>query len=207
MHSLSPNFEKSIIKSSKYKRVIGIDEVGRGCWAGPTAIGAYIYTTDQEELNYANDSKLLSVAKREDIFKKLNPENYGIVLGSLKSINEIGIGKTIEKLIYKTILRYRDGQTLFLIDGQHSKNFGVDTLKLIKGDNTYYSIAIASIAAKVYRDNLMVSLGEKFPHYQFNKHKGYATKLHRDLIEKHGICSLHRTSFKPIKNILQDKIA
>lgn len=205
MQFLNPKFEQAILQTSKYQRIIGLDEVGRGCWAGPTAVGAYIYNLNQDEYQNANDSKLLSQAKRELVFGNLPTENYEVLFGEVKSINELGIGKTIEKLICELILKYRDGKTLFLIDGQHSKNFGVDTLKIIKGDSTYYSIALASIAAKVTRDNLMNELHRQHPVYKFDKHKGYATKLHRDMIDAYGVCVLHRTSFEPIRKILKSQ--
>lgn len=196
---LTPDFEQYILASKRYSRIIGIDEVGRGCWAGPTTVGAYIFDATSPTLENIQDSKLLSEEERKNSHKQLVTHSPIIQFGSIDEINQKGIGKTIESLIHKIILENRDGNTLFLIDGQHAANFGNDTLKVKKGDSTYYSIAAASIAAKVERDALMKTLHFDYPLYGFDTHKGYATKFHRDMIETYGICKLHRTSFAPLK--------
>lgn len=199
---LNPNFENELLSTGRYTRIIGIDEVGRGCWAGPVAVGAYIFDFNSKFVNNINDSKMLTKIQRNQVYKELSTHTYSTLLGSLKEINEFGIGKTIEHLIDRVVERFYDSHTYFLIDGQFAKNFGENSIKVIKGDSTYYSIAAASILAKVERDTLMEKLDLEYPAYGFAKHKGYATKAHRMALSKLGICKLHRTSFAPIRSLL-----
>lgn len=199
---LTLDFEQSILTTSKYKRIVGIDEVGRGCWAGPVAVGAYVTTAKTSHLDNIKDSKLLSPTQRETMYNELQAHEHVVTYSDVAVIDRGGIGKAVEGLMQTIVQKYRDGSTLILIDGQHSANFGVDTLKVLKGDMTYYSIAAASILAKVHRDTHMIEQHSEYPVYGFDSHKGYATKQHRDSIEQHGICVLHRKSFKPIQKYL-----
>jgi len=199
---LKPKYELELLKSGQYTKIVGIDEVGRGCWAGPVAVGAYVFEFESKVVKGVNDSKMLSREQREKTYAPLSAQNYSVLLGSIKEINEIGIGKTIEHLIDRIVERFYDSHTYFLIDGQFSKDFCENSKKIIRGDSTYYSIAAASILAKVERDHLMESLDIKYPEYGFAKHKGYATKAHRFALSKFGTCELHRTSFKPIQSLI-----
>jgi ribonuclease HII len=202
--SLTTEFEMNLLNQG-YESIIGIDEVGRGCWAGPVAIGVFRF-----DINHIynpniliNDSKKLSMAQREDSYKHLSAFNHAILWGEVSTINELGIGKTIEMLISDAVNRYWSSKTLILIDGQFSKDFGTNTKKLIKGDSTYYSIASASILAKVERDRLMTQLSQNYPLYNFEKHKGYGTKNHIEALNNFGITEIHRTNYKPIMNLLK----
>ncbi len=199
---LTPKHEKELLSTGMYTRIIGIDEVGRGCWAGPVAVGAYIYEFDSKPVKKVTDSKQLTKDERSEVYSFLSTHKYSVLFGGLKEINSIGIGKTVEHLITEVIEKYDDSHTYFLIDGQFSKDFSENSLKKIRGDSTFYSVAAASILAKVERDRLMQRLDLEFPNYGFAKHKGYGTKEHRFAIHKFGICSLHRTSYVPIKNLL-----
>lgn len=185
-----------------YTRIIGIDEVGRGCWAGPVAVGAYIFEFNSKLLDKIHDSKQLSKIQRDSVYKELSTHSYSVLLGNLDEINEVGIGKTVEHLIDRVIERYYDNHTYFLIDGQFSKSFCDHSAKVIHGDATYYSIAAASILAKVERDTLMEKFDSEYPAYGFAKHKGYATKFHRDALARLGVTDLHRTSFTPIRDLV-----
>jgi ribonuclease HII len=197
---LTAEFEISLLKSGKYQRIIGIDEAGRGCWAGPVAVGAVVFTLDTPSLGGVNDSKKLTALQREQIFTQLQP--HGLVkLATSQQIDELGIAKAIESLISELVATYQDPQTLFLIDGQFSTKWDANVKTVIKGDSTYYSIAGASILAKVTRDNLMTTLDKEFPVFQFSKHKGYGTQLHAQMLQQYGPTQQHRYSYAPVAKV------
>jgi ribonuclease HII len=190
-----------------FKRIIGIDEAGRGAWAGPVAVGAYIFDLKTTKIEGIKDSKLLSANQRENLFIKIyNINNSIIELGKVELINKIGIGKTITSVIERIIKQTQDAQTFYLIDGIFSQNFGKNSKQIIKGDQLHYSISCASVLAKVFRDRLIIMLSERYPEYQFSKHKGYGTKLHQKAIEIYGISKIHRLNFKPIIAKLKQNI-
>ncbi len=199
---LKPKYEKQLLKKG-YTRIVGIDEVGRGCWAGPVAVGAFVYDMNTEYVKGVNDSKLIVSKQREKLFKKLSKFNYIVKFGEVDTINKVGIGKTIEILITEIVDQLNDGNTFFTIDGQFSKNFGKDTMKAIKADSTYYCVGAASILAKVTRDKLMSELHESYPDYLFNRNKGYPSPFHRNILKEKGFCELHRTSFAPIRAMVE----
>jgi ribonuclease HII len=196
------NFETELIRDGRYTRVIGIDEVGRGCWAGPVGVGVFIYTKDTIEMPGVNDSKQLSLKRREELYPHLKDLNSQVVFGSVEMINTFGIGKTIEKTISEVVEKFSDGRTFFIIDGQFKKDFGRDVKKVIRADSEYYSVAASSIIAKVERDNMMHQLHMTYPDYNFKSHKGYGTREHRLLLKQNGLSPIHRTSFTPIREIL-----
>jgi len=182
-----------------YSCIVGIDEVGRGCWAGPVYLGAVVYRLDSEIIPDVNDSKLLSAKKREFIYTKIAKNTqYHVEVGSVEMINQIGIGKSITKLVENVIEKFNNLSPYYLIDGQFSRDFGPNTRQIIKGDMKHYSIAAASIMAKVERDNLMVILDQKYPGWQFAKHKGYGTTSHIEALDKLGVSVVHRLNYKPI---------
>lgn len=196
---LSPKFELEIISSGEYDLVVGIDEVGRGCLAGPVAMGGYLFQPLNQVFRGIHDSKKLTEDLREKKYLKLINHDYIVEYGSVELIDKKGIGKVlhgiIESIINQFTEKYINKNILFLIDGQFAKDFGQNTRKLIKGDSTYYSIAAASILAKVERDRLMKDLHSSYPNYGFIRNKGYATKFHRKMIKEFGLSDLHRKSF------------
>lgn len=195
------------------KFIAGVDEVGRGSLAGPMVVCAAVLNKEHlgnlenlkdEHKTYAEikDSKLISPAKRHRISKFLLSEviSYSIVEVPNFEIDSKGImpctisafSKSIKKLSKKPHHILTDNFELPYIATQSQTN-------LVRGDNKSITIAAASIIAKVYRDNLMIKYHEehdKYKVYRFDKHKGYGTKLHRDMIKKHGHSDLHRKSFK-----------
>jgi len=181
-----------------YDRIIGIDEVGRGCWAGPVYVCGFVYSPTTRYYKGVHDSKKLTVKDREKMFSKLYNNDHHLAIGGLEEINNLGIGKVVTNLINSIVEKYQSISTLFLIDGKFAKDFGINTRKIIKGDYNYYSIAAASIIAKVSRDKFMVGLSEEYQKYQFRINKGYGTKKHRELLASLGPSDFHRTSFKPI---------
>lgn len=202
-----PSFREEKIYWDKGYTVIGIDEVGRGAFAGPIVAASVIYspTVNPKILIDINDSKLLSPLRRKLCFEiiKNNAFFWAIELIDVPFINKFGIGRAniavFRKVVKKLLKQIQNDLNHFiLIDGFHAKYLpgGVEKQKaIVKGDGKSLSIASASILAKVYRDELMKSFDQKYPQYGFSKHKGYGTKEHRAAIQKHGLCPLHRTSF------------
>ncbi len=169
----------------------GIDEAGRGPLAGPLVVAGVVLKNDIEGLN---DSKKLTEKKREILYEQiiLN-SSYHIVSTSNDTIDEIGLSKAIKNSI-EQIIKNIDANE-YLMDGNTS--FGINILQhKIKADATVKEVSAASILAKVTRDRFMCSLSKQFDKYEFDKHKGYGTKKHIELIKKYGLSSLHRKSFK-----------
>ncbi len=197
------------------KYLIGVDEVGRGPVAGPVAVGVVAYEIKEEDflkekLLGARDSKKMTEKKREDVFKKISElKNNNKVFAkvsfvSAKDIDKIGIVPSIQKAmnyamknIFKEIEVKNDFSNIILkLDGGLKYDEKVKNQEtIIKGDDKEFSIALASIVAKVLRDKKMIELSKKHPNYFLEKHKGYGTKLHMERIEKEGLSEIHRKSF------------
>lgn len=185
-----------------YEIICGVDEAGRGPLAGPVYAAAVILPKGRI-VEGVNDSKKLSEKKREILFDKIINECvcYSVGTASEKEIDEINILQAT----YLAMKRAVDGleivPQLALIDGNRIPPLTASEAKaIVKGDAKSASIACASIIAKVSRDRYMLEMAEKYPEYQFEKHKGYGTKLHYEMIEKYGICEIHRKSF--LKKVL-----
>ncbi len=190
----------------------GIDEVGRGCFAGPLVAAGVILkpiqdiATQKYILSFGiNDSKLLSKQKRE-LIKKVTQEYIlfsTVQYVSIEDINLDGIGNANKKAFLKVAQEVLKNHpdVIFLTDAFKIPEINTSIQKnIIRGDKTSISIALASIVAKVSRDNFMENLSTEFPVYGFEKHKGYGTKLHREFLKTHGPCKHHRTEF--IKNYM-----
>ena len=183
--------------------VCGIDEAGRGPLAGPVVAACAMLKGDTV-IPHLNDSKKISEKKRELIFEQIMTEDIAWFENSAateKEIDEINILQATflaMKRAHQSMLANMGDATppqLVLVDGNRDPKIDVDTMTIIKGDGKSASIAVASIIAKVTRDRYMVKLDEKYPEYQFCKHKGYGTKVHYECIAQHGISPVHRTSF------------
>ena len=190
--------ETALLKKG-YKYIVGIDEAGRGSWAGPVSVGAYMFSIETDIYPGVKDSKLLSSIQRELLYTKLfNPKFCFVEFGEVEQIIELGISKTITMLIKDIISKtYRD-DVFYIIDGIFKEAFGKNSMKIIKGDLKHYSISCASILAKVTRDRHMVELSKQFPNYSFDLNKGYGTKKHQDALQNYGISKIHRLNYKPI---------
>lgn len=184
-----------------YKIICGVDEAGRGPLAGPVYAAAVILEKAQT-IEGVNDSKKLSEKKRELLFDKIINEckDYSIGTASEKEIDELNILQAT----FLAMKRAVDGLSVkpdcALVDGNQIPNLDCDVTTVVKGDAKSESIAAASILAKVSRDRYMLEMAEKYPQYGFEKHKGYGTKLHYEMIEKYGICDIHRKTF--LKKVL-----
>lgn len=193
------------------KWVVGVDEVGRGCLAGPVYAAAVAFKI-LEDFSQYKDSKLLSATRREFLSEHIQKTHLSAVASaSVKEIDSINILKASLLAMKRSIeaLPLPQGwldDAIILVDGSFIiPNLSVrKQIPLVKGDQRSPQIAAASILAKVTRDALMqTTLATSYPNYGFEKHKAYATKEHLQAIEKWGPCPQHRTSFSPVKQILQ----
>jgi ribonuclease HII len=195
-------FELELLKQG-YDTIVGIDEVGRGCWAGPVYVGAVIYTAQTLVIPEVADSKLVSPKKRELLFPQIAAHTqYHLEVGTVAMINEIGIGNTIVSLIRNVIEKFKYLHVYYLVDGHFAQDFGANTKQIIKGDMKHYSISAASIMAKVERDRQMVELDTVYPGWNFAKHKGYGTADHIQALKINGISPIHRLNYKPIMGFI-----
>lgn len=195
--------------------VAGVDEVGRGCLAGPMTIGCVVYdlerlmelkaNTDTSWINDIKDSKKLTPKKRDFLAEQIKTvaTNYALFCVTNDQLDANGISWA-EKYGFAQAVKEVGSFDFALTDA-----FPIPTLmktmqlNIVGGDNKSVTIASASILAKVFRDSLMVGYSSTYPEYYFEKHKGYGTKLHIEIIKNHGICAIHRKSFEPIKSLLQ----
>ena len=187
---------------NEYNCVIaGVDEAGRGPLAGPVVAAAVIIEDYFDELDGINDSKKLTEKKREKLYDIIREKcKVGVGIASENEIDKINI-LNATFLAMRRALEQVGGYDIVLVDGNHKiREYSGKQQEIIKGDGRSVSIAAASIIAKVYRDNIMKELALKYPDYRFEKHKGYGTKLHRELLLAHGACEIHRKSF--LKKIL-----
>lgn len=180
----------------KYANICGVDEAGRGPLAGPVYAAAVILPRGLE-LPGLDDSKKLTEKKRENLFELIreNAVAYSIASASEKEIDDINIlGAT-----YLAMNRAIEGLSIkadfALIDGNRSEGIDIANRTVVGGDGIYSCIAAASILAKVSRDRFMLEMAEKYPEYAFERHKGYGTKLHYELLREHGPSEIHRMTF------------
>lgn len=191
---------ENMLKEQGYKIVCGVDEAGRGPLAGPVFAAAVILPDDLGDLGI-NDSKKLSEKKRDALFDVIKEKAlaYSIASADEKEIDEINILNATFLAMKRAVGGLSIKPDIALIDGNRKANTGIEEMTLVKGDAKSISIAAASILAKVSRDRYLMELDEKYPEYQFRKHKGYPTALHYEMIKEHGISPVHRLSF--LKNL------
>ena len=197
------DFDKSF---GEFNYVAGVDEVGRGPFAGPIVAAAVILDLNQiRNKNFIagiKDSKLLSPEIREVLAEEIkqNAVAINIALISNKIIDDRGIGFCNQEVFRKACYGLKYKPELVLSDGYPIKNFNISNKAVVKGDVKSASIACASIVAKVFRDSIMKEYALKYPQYVFDHNSGYGTQEHINAIREYGITDIHRTSF--LKNIL-----
>ena len=193
--------EDKVWSKDPAKYIIGADEVGRGSFAGPICAAAVkINYSHLELLTNVKDSKKLSPKKREEIFSMVEENNieYSFNESSNTFIDQFGIKNANEKVLTDSISDIYTSNEIVYVD--HFKINDFKSISVVRGEDNCRAIALASIVAKVLRDNLMIKYSEKYPEYSFEKNKGYGTKDHRKAISKYGLSNIHRKSFslKPI---------
>lgn len=188
----------------KYQNLViaGIDEAGRGPLAGPVVCACVVMPLEREKMiEQVNDSKQLSSKKREKLYDEIVKValDYAIIEIDEKTIDEINILNATKLGMKRALESLKIKPDIVLIDAVKIDS-NIRQENIIKGDTLSYNIAAASILAKVYRDRLMIKLSEKYPQYNFAKHKGYGTREHINALKIYGKCPIHRESF--IKNFI-----
>lgn len=200
--------EKNLFNQG-YKKIIAVDEVGMGSLAGPVVVCAVqfnkrFFRKRHKNLHWLRDSKLLAPHQREIFVQELfKTKNLKFKIGYCfpKTIDRINIYQAarlaMRRAIKKLEVRSKKSKVMVLVDGKNQvKGLQLNQLPIVKGDRKIFSIACASLLAKVFRDKMMIRYSKKFPRYGFEKHKGYGTKFHRVMLLKHGRSPIHRFSFR-----------
>lgn len=195
-------FEKEAQREG-YRLIGGLDEAGRGPLAGPVVACSVIMPL-KPQIDGIRDSKKLSPKKREVLSSKIKEIaldfSFGVV--SEEVIDRINILRATLLAMEKAVEGLSPTPHFLLIDGKQSPPSNIPSKAIVGGDNLSYSIACASILAKVERDEMMVAYDEQFPEYGFDCHKGYPTRQHIRALEKYGPCKIHRTTFGPVRKLL-----
>ncbi len=192
------------LSSKGFNKICGIDEAGRGPLAGPVVVGAVILPKDSF-IEGVNDSKKISEKKREKVYEQIieNAISYSVGIVDEEGIDEINILNATKLALTTAIKGLKVKPDLILVDALNNiDTCGIPYKSIIKGDANEYSIAAASIIAKVTRDRIMQQWDEIYPEYGFAKHKGYGTAAHIQVIKEKGPCKIHRRTF--IKNFTKD---
>ncbi len=178
--------------------IAGVDEAGRGPLAGPVVAAAVIFP-NEFPIDGVNDSKKLSAKRREELFALISRQALSIGVGIVDHdlIDQINILEATHLAMQKALDNLTIKAGYILIDGNSFKHDTLQFRNIIGGDRKSYTIAAASIIAKVTRDRMMCELDLKFPQYGFAKHKGYGTRQHIEAIRAYGLCEIHRKSFHP----------
>ena len=184
------------------KLVAGIDEAGRGPWAGPV-VSAVVILNEKNIPDGLNDSKKLSEKKRLSLYSSIyNFHSVGVGISSIEEIDSMNVLQATFLSMKRAVEDLNPQPEYILVDGNLDPGLNFKTKCIIKGDSISISIAAASVIAKVTRDNLMLKLDKEFPNYNWKKNKGYGTAEHRNALELHGPCKYHRKSFSPINKML-----
>lgn len=197
------DFFEAILREHRYRMIAGVDEVGRGALAGPVVAAAVIL---EGEGNYEEirDSKVLSPRSRERIASQIHKEALAVGLGSVSEfeIDRINILRATHKAMRQAVANLSIKPDMVLVDGFWLPGLKLPCMGIVDGDARSYSVAAASIVAKVYRDSLMVSLGREYPQYGFERNKGYGSEAHRQAIASHGPSPFHRRSFGGVREFI-----
>jgi len=203
-----PSFaEERILEAQGYQYIAGIDEAGRGALAGPVVAAAVIlpHNMDTPWLSLVKDSKLLSPVRRELLFHHIHQEAtaIGIGLAGCEVIDTLGIIKATRLAMKSAVEQLSPPPQTLLIDYMRLPEIKLPQKGITDGDSLCFSIACASIIAKVARDHMMMDLDKTYPGYVLAKHKGYGTKEHVACLQRLGPSPIHRQSFKPVKDVIE----
>jgi len=202
-----PDFslEKAARKSG-HQLVAGVDEAGRGPLAGPVVVAAAILP-EGFTLDGVDDSKKVTEARREALFDQLVADSaiaYHVEVVPPSEIDQVNILEATRNGMRRSVLGLKARPDFVLIDGTPVPDFPIDAEAVVKGDGKSLSIAVASILAKVTRDRIMRKLALDHPEYGFDRHKGYPTKHHLEMLREHGPVEAHRRSFAPVAQLTLD---
>ena len=179
------NHERSVVTMG-YASVCGVDEVGRGCLAGPLVAGAVVFDIVAIRLEL---SELI----------KIKAKDWALGLVNAQELDQVGLTTATELAMKQAIDSLNDVPDYLLLDYVPISSWNQPYQLIKQGDSSSYSIAAASIIAKVHRDEIMTAIDELYPQYDFASNKGYGTKLHMEALSIHGPCDIHRRSFSPVQ--------
>lgn len=189
------------------QRLAGVDEAGRGCWAGPVVAAAVVLPTGwcPEGLD---DSKRLTPRRREKLYEEIraNALQVGACAVSASEIDQVNILRATLRAMARAVARLDPPPERLLVDGLQAPNTDLPADTLVGGDGLSAAVAAASVVAKVLRDRVMRAWDRHYPLYGFASHKGYGAAAHRAAIERHGPCPLHRLTFRPLSTRDQGRL-
>jgi ribonuclease HII len=202
--------EEMALYTEGYRHIAGLDEAGRGSWAGPVVAGAVILPIDQpglaQRLEGVRDSKQLTPRQRERLYGIIRSTASAVGVGIVPSdmIDELGIVPATRQTMGLAIIQLHPPPDFLLVDYLNLPGLPISQKSITHGDALSVSIAAASIVAKVTRDRLMVEMGDTYPGYGFARHKGYGTRQHRESLFRLGPSPIHRLSYAPMRLMLQE---
>jgi ribonuclease HII len=197
------------LQRAGHSLIAGVDEAGRGAWAGPVVAAAVILNLPQaESLREVNDSKQLSPRQRDKLCQVVLDHcvAYGLGQGSVEEIDTIGILPATRLAMTRAVEALTPPPDALIIDAVRLSQVNKPQAVFNFADSISLSVAAASILAKVTRDRLLIDLDAQYPAYGFARHKGYGTRIHQAALQSIGPCAIHRTSFKPISALLTDRL-
>jgi ribonuclease HII len=207
---MRPTLDRELqLIQSGHALIAGIDEAGRGAWAGPVVAAAVILNLlEASSLREVNDSKQLSPRQRDRLYQIIVDQclTYGIGQGSVAEIDELGILPATRLAMQRAAAALSPQPDALIIDAVRLSQVNKPQTVFNFADSISVSVAAASILAKVTRDRLLIDLDAQYPAYQFTRHKGYGTQIHRAALQSVGPCAIHRRSFKPISALLTDRL-
>ena len=208
----TPHLENEIaLLQQGYRFVAGVDEAGRGAWAGPVVAAAVILPLEcpnpATTFSGVNDSKLLSPERREHFFDLIRDTALAVSIGLAPPglVDELNVVGATRYAMRQALLGLRPAPDYLLLDHLRLPAVALPQQAFPKADTLSLSVAAASVIAKVTRDRLMVQFNDEYPGYAFDRHKGYGTPHHRTALAKHGPCRLHRMSYAPLKILIEMK--
>ena len=190
-----------------YGRVAGVDEVGLGPWAGPVVAAAVVFPMRTRVIPGIDDSKKLTPARREALAAEIRAAAAGVSLGivEVSELDALGVHDAGLEAMRRAVERLGPGPDYLLVDARRVPAVGMGQTSFVRGDAFIYSVAAASIVAKVYRDRLMAEMDGRFPGYGFGQHMGYGTAAHLEALERLGPCEIHRRSFAPVQRVMASR--
>jgi ribonuclease HII len=195
---------EELISAQGYRLMAGVDEAGRGPLAGPVVAGAVI-TRPGETIPGVRDSKLLTPRQREQLYQIITSRalSWGVGIVGPREIEKYNILQATLRAMKAAVLSLDPAPDFLLIDGINLIPIDLPQRAIKRGDASCFSIAAASIVAKVTRDRLMIEYHRAYPLYDFDRHKGYPTRVHREAIRQYGCCEIHRRTFRGVKEHLE----